>query len=456
MKLISLFGIFSSAASYTYDLTIDLCDPSGCHPSQQRVALDANAKPGHENQVHVSGDSLTLEYAQWIGGPRVYLIEQNGVNENKMFHIEGNEFSFDVELSSMTCGFNAAAYLVGMDANQGGAEWGTRYCDAQAVTDGPQVGTYCSEMDLFEGNTAAQQMTTHGCIDRCASFSDDWGCKSQGKNDICDHSGCGMNPFRYGPGSGYGGDAGFNEGWYGAGSQYQLDSTKPFTVTTQFHGDRIERFYTQNGQHIALPTLYVRKPTEGSHFDPFYGPHINEEYCALTFDKWTGDGLGPHDQMMKNSRNGMVLAMSAWYDEEVGPDRGMSWMDGSNVGARLDHATRTQPATRAITKQRFPRSGLVPLATPSLLLHLLQHHRRHHHHPLHRIAVRVDAMAIASKDGAARVQATARNAVVNSAKVFLSESLLGKEIWNHSTSCFSFKSFQERFPKSFFLFFCRV
>jgi len=328
MKLVSLVGTFSTAAAYTYDLTIDLCDPSGCHPSQQRVALDANAKPGHENQVHVDGNSLTLEYAQWIGGPRVYLIEQ--WNANKMFHIEGNEFSFDVELSSMTCGFNAAAYLVGMDANPGGAEWGTKYCDAQAVTDGSEVGTYCSEMDLFEGNTAAQQMTTHGCIDKCASFSDDWGCKSQGKNDICDHSGCGMNPFRYGPGSGYGGDAGYNEHWYGAGSQYQLDSTKPFTVTTQFHGDRMERFYTQNGQHIALPTLYVRKPTEGSHFDPFYNPHINEEYCALTFDKWTGDGLGPHDQMMKNSRNGMVLAMSAWYDEEVGPDRGMSWMDGSN------------------------------------------------------------------------------------------------------------------------------
>lgn len=362
MKLVSLFGIFSTAASYTYDLTIDLCDPSGCHPSQQRVALDANAKPGHENQVHVSGDSLTLEYAQWIGGPRVYLIEQNGVNENKMFHIEGNEFSFDVELSSMTCGFNAAAYLVGMDANRGGAEWGTRYCDAQAVTDGPQVGTYCSEMDLFEGNTAAQQMTTHGCIDRCASFSDDWGCKSQGKNDICDHSGCGMNPFRYGPGSGYGGDAGFNEGWYGAGSQYQLDSTKPFTVTTQFHGDRIERFYTQNGQHIALPTLYVRKPTEGSHFDPFYGPHINEEYCALTFDKWTGDGLGPHDQMMKNSRNGMVLAMSAWYDEEVGPDRGMSWMDGSNgwgkVGPCNTYPTSDQGYHKAtFSKIRFGSIG---------------------------------------------------------------------------------------------------
>lgn len=325
----SLVGLFSTAAAWTYDLTIDLCDPSGCHSAQKRVALDANSKPGHENQVKVDGHSLTLEYAQWIGGPRVYLIEESGVNANHMFNIEGNEFSFDVELSSMTCGFNAAAYLVGMDQNWGGAEAGTRYCDAQAVTDGSERGTYCSEMDLFEGNTAAQQMTTHGCIDKCASFSDDDSCKSQGTNDICDHSGCGMNPFRYGPGAGYS-STGFNENWYGAGGQYALDSSQKFTVTTQFHGDRTERFYTQNGLRIELPTLYVLPPSDGAHFDPFTSPHLKDDYCTWTFDKWTGDGLGPHSQMMKNSHNGMVLAMSAWYDEEVGPDRGMSWMDGYN------------------------------------------------------------------------------------------------------------------------------
>ena len=52
----------------------------------------------------------------------------------------------------MGCGFNAALYFVGMTANDGGAESGTNYCDAQAVG-----GTYCSEMDLFEANTEAQQ-----------------------------------------------------------------------------------------------------------------------------------------------------------------------------------------------------------------------------------------------------------------------------------------------------------
>ena len=59
-----------------------------------------------------------------------------------MFMLKGKEFTFDVGLSTMPCGFNAALYFVGMTANEGAAEKGTNYCDAQAV-----AGTFCSEMD---------------------------------------------------------------------------------------------------------------------------------------------------------------------------------------------------------------------------------------------------------------------------------------------------------------------
>jgi cellulose 1,4-beta-cellobiosidase len=97
-------------------------------------------------------DELTLTYGgAEVGGPRVYLIEEEE-NSNTMFLLKGKEFSFQVELSTMACGFNAALYFVGMTANRGGAENGTNYCDAQAVT-----GTYCSELDVMEANRVAQQ-----------------------------------------------------------------------------------------------------------------------------------------------------------------------------------------------------------------------------------------------------------------------------------------------------------
>merc|ERR1712203_1095648 len=167
----------------------------------------------------------------------------------------GQEFSFDVELSTMQCGFNAALYFVGMTANDGGAENGTNYCDAQAVG-----GTYCSEMDIMEANTKAQRYTTHACVDACGSWTDGVSeCKGNGSpSTVCDQSGCGLNPFRYGPGSTY--NAEFNNAkWHGPrtdGTEYALDSSQLFTAVTQFHTDssgeltNIARFYLQKGARV--------------------------------------------------------------------------------------------------------------------------------------------------------------------------------------------------------------
>ena len=53
--------------------------------------------------------------------------------------LKNQEFTFDVELSTMKCGFNAALYFVGMNANEGEAEAGTKYCDAQGAVPSPAV-----------------------------------------------------------------------------------------------------------------------------------------------------------------------------------------------------------------------------------------------------------------------------------------------------------------------------
>lgn len=324
--------------------------------SQKRVALDATSN-GTEAFIAVSGtdnDQLTLTYGgAAVGGPRVYLIEEDGVNKNTMFMLRGKEFTFEVELSTMQCGFNAALYFVGMNENDGGAESGTKYCDAQAVG-----GTFCSEMDLFEANTQAQQYTTHACVDACGSYTEDVPqCKGNGSpSTVCDQSGCGLNPFRYGEGTSY-----YNENnnwnWHGFGSGHAIDSNKPFTVVTQFHDTNISRFYVQSGNRVDLPTLYVTPPTDGSHYGAFESPAIREDFCVDIYDRWTGgSATKPLAQMFNNMENGMVLAMSAWYDQETyvngqpvqgETQTGMSWLDGVNYWG--EHYTKAGPCTETTT-----------------------------------------------------------------------------------------------------------
>jgi hypothetical protein len=342
--VLALAGIVATT-SFTADLNIKQCDKSGCKPVQKRIALDATSNSTSstgEKLIIVGGagmDELTLKYGDAAsGGPRVYLIEEDGVNKNHMFMLKDQEFAFDVELSTMPCGFNAALYFVGMNANQGGAENGTKYCDAQAVG-----GTFCSEMDVMEANTEAQQYTTHACIDTCGSYTDGvTKCEGTGSpSTVCDQSGCGLNPFRYGPGTTYN-DETTNAAWYGPGTAYTLNSKKSYTVVTQFHADpvlsNITRFYLQNGNRIDLPTLFVLPPKDGQHMGGFVKPSISKGFCTEIYDRWNGEAAyAPLEQMGKNMENGMVLAMSAWYAEESyvngkpqGTQTGMSWLDGVN------------------------------------------------------------------------------------------------------------------------------
>ena len=110
-------------APFTAGLTIRQCTKSGCSPARKRIALDATSNHTSstgQSLIEVGGaglDQLTLTYGgAAVGGPRVYLIEEEGVNKNHLFMLKGQEFTFDVELSTMPCGFNAALYFVGMTA----------------------------------------------------------------------------------------------------------------------------------------------------------------------------------------------------------------------------------------------------------------------------------------------------------------------------------------------------
>lgn len=159
-----------------------------------------------------------------------------------MFELLNKELRFDVELSAWSCGLNAALYFVVMPEDGGKAEsgyagptFGTGYCDAQAPK--PPYQPSCVEMDVWESNSLANALTTHGC-------------DPQG---YCDPAGCGFNPYGLG-----------DTAFYGRGPDNQVDTTLPFSVITRFvtvdgtdTGDlkEIQRLYVQNGRIIPNPSV---------------------------------------------------------------------------------------------------------------------------------------------------------------------------------------------------------
>jgi len=293
-------------------------------------------------------------------GSRTYLMKDDYAYH--LFQLKNKEFTFDVDVSKLPCGLNGALYFVQMDAdggkskypsNKAGAHLGTGYCDAQCPHDlkwingEPNIldwtpsktdknagfgkyGTCCPEMDIWEANSRATAYTAHSCDEsgqmRCGDDKDPLGahgCGDTAKGDRfkghCDKNGCDFATRRLGDTS-----------FFGAGSNFTLDSTKPMTVVTQFITNdgtdmgkltEIKRFYIQNGKTIETPSLKVG--SGGSHNS------ISEDFCK----EWAADtkdgtnfvelgGLASMDDAMSK---GMVLVMSLWDDHEAN----MLWLDST-------------------------------------------------------------------------------------------------------------------------------
>ena len=107
---------------------------------------------------------------------------------------------------------------------------------------------------VWESNSQAQAVTPHVCSGGAAAGGSykcqgkECGDDDKGERDlsVCDKSGCDFNPYRLGV-----------TDFYGNSSSYSVDTTKPFTVVTQWitsdntdTGDLVEirRKYVQNGK----------------------------------------------------------------------------------------------------------------------------------------------------------------------------------------------------------------
>lgn len=167
-------------------------------------------------------------------------------------------------------------------------------------------------MDIWEANREATAYTAHPC-----SFEEQLRCEGDDCGKVCDMGGCDFNAYRNGV-----------KNHFGNGSDFDVDSSKPITVVTQFvtsdntdAGDlaEIRRFYMQDGKKIE------NAKTDLTGLDPFNS--ITEANCAAQKKVFGEDDTfkshGGMKAMNDAMERGMVLVMSIWDDNAAN----MLWLD---------------------------------------------------------------------------------------------------------------------------------
>jgi len=310
-------------------------------------------------------------------GSRLYYLESD--SKYKIWKLVNKEFTFTVDNSNLDCGLNGALYFVEMDEDGGmskyptnkcGAKYGTGYCDAQCPHDMKWIngeanvkdwkpsdndpnsgtghyGTCCDEMDIWESNKQATAYTPHTCDgvgqQRCEGTQCGDIETHERYQGLCDKDGCDLNPYRMG-----------NKTFYGAGSQFTVDSSKPHTIVTQFissdgtdNGDLVEikRIFIQNG---------VKHPEAMTNLDGLSKYNsLTDKTCAeqkqLMGDKNDFQKHGGMKGMGASLKRGVVLVMSLWDDHYAR----MLWLDSAYP---LD-----QPVTKpGVLRGPCPTSSGVP------------------------------------------------------------------------------------------------
>ena len=158
-------------------------------------------------------------------------------------------------------------------------------------------------MDIWEANSRANQIAPHTCKNPGPFSCTGDDCGSSGD---CDKSGCGDNPYKHRNAKDF----------YGLG--LKVDTTKPFTVITQFPAkdgvlQAIVRKYIQNGVVIENAMQNVT---------------MDQAYCSAQPGAEMYNKLGGHKTMGDALSRGMVLAMSIWWDYSTG----MDWLDAGESG----------------------------------------------------------------------------------------------------------------------------
>jgi hypothetical protein len=302
--MLVLFAALSVSETSSPKLTWQKCTKAGCTSITGSVVADKEnrgtetepiADYGARLGVTTTGGTLkqklvTVYNGKKTIGSRLYLLTSDG-GSYELFNFVGKEISYDVDLSQILCGVNAAFYTGEMPAKgtgAAGAVYGGGYCDANYVG-----GNGCHEMDIQEANKYAMVMTMH----TCQSLG------IQAGRGSCDNGGCGFTAYRFGAKTFWGGDVNVN--------------TK-ITVVTQFIGSgvgmsEIKRFYVQGGKVIKNAAVKVWGSQQA--FDS-----IVPGFCQASGH--STDGWHSLNQMAASFARGHALIFSLWDSNDMG------WLDG--------------------------------------------------------------------------------------------------------------------------------
>ena len=190
-----------------------------------------------------------------------------------------------------------------------------------------KYGTCCAEMDIWEANSMATAYTPHTCDSditqyRCEGIKCGDNASGERYDGVCDKDGCDINPFRMG-----------NQGFYGRGEEFEVNTLKEMTVVTQFitsdgtdDGDLVEirRFYVQDGEIIHSPASTILEPAGMTDSDS-----ITDEFCVdkkiLFEDVNDYNEKGGMAGMGDSLDRGQVAVLSLWDDVHVN----MLWLDSA-------------------------------------------------------------------------------------------------------------------------------
>ena len=311
--------------------------------------------------VSVNKDTLSLQYVTegpygTNVGSRMYIVDSSK-KKYVGFDLRNKEFSFTVDVSQLPCGLNGAVYFTEMPLESPYAgidsSYGVNYGDAQCFKDIKYLegkanmgdrGACSNEYDVWEANSRAMSIALHPCsiqgVKACTNPVDCGDGPNRFKG-VCDKSGASYNPFREG-----------RRKVYGVGSEFEIDTTKPIRVRTQFISDsktglvtKVRQLLEQNKKVVTSAELddaiifaQAKKYEEPDHFHE----------------------LGGFKTMTESLARKHVLILSLWDDTSVQ----MRWLDsiypvGSTKPGDFRGPCSNEDTSPSTLRKKFPKNKVV-------------------------------------------------------------------------------------------------